>query len=752
MKKSVALVLLFLACTVVIQAKPVDKAVAARYAALVLHKGVVDATPARFTECYLFSGADGEGFALIAADDCVRPLLAYSHDGTFDAAHMPAHVEAWIDGYRREIASVVEAGIAPSPRVQAMWENPTADKSGSHVDPLLTTRWSQRPYYNTRCPYDTVDSAYCVTGCVATAMAQIMRYWQWPVVGYSSHSYNIPEYGTLSADFSNTAYRWDLMPDTLNALCDSAEIDAVATLIYHAGVAVEMMYSPAGSGAWSISTGFLDDPCAENALKSYFRYNSGLVGLHKDNNDDAVWDSMLRAELDAARPVYYSGVDIMAGGHAFVIDGYDTLGMFHVNWGWGGNYNAWYTVDSLSPGADSLNGTSLYTFNHLNNALFGVYPDQVSDDTVVTVSIVNSDTAMGTISGSGTYHLYDTVNVMPRAAEGCRYLRMASGARNMPSSFLATHNITDTAVFERIEGDTIGYCIDNFCETLRDRHDNTSEWGIRIPTVMRRGRQLTAVQLYYYTSEGDYTLNVYTGDSLGESDPVYSGVYSLSGEEGWRTLALDSVLTFHHTRTIWIAISYTDTSTTTQYPITCAPYCGNSDGSWFHFPSGWQPYDRQGEYYTWKLRAVFDPRERYHVAASPNDINAGDVTGMGYYTPGATVILNALSKSGYHFAYWSNGSTDNPLHFILTSDTAFVAFFESNNGIGEIDDSELEVVLSGLILTVDNPTGLPMELYDVTGRLLVQTLSRSLAFTLPASGVYILKLNDQKVRKIVAVK
>ena len=140
MKRIFLVLILMLGVTPVIHAKHVDKAVAARVANEVLKKQVIDATPNTFLECYLFVGADGKGFAIIAADDCVRPLLAYSSDGSFDPDHMPAHVASWIDGYQREIASVVAAGITPSPQVQAMWETLIPSKSGSSVAPLLTTR------------------------------------------------------------------------------------------------------------------------------------------------------------------------------------------------------------------------------------------------------------------------------------------------------------------------------------------------------------------------------------------------------------------------------------------------------------------------------------------------------------------------------------------------------------------------------------------------------------------------------------
>ena len=740
-----------LGVTPVIHAKHVDKVVAARVANEVLKKQVIDATPNTFLECYLFVGADGKGFAIIAADDCVRPLLAYSSDGSFDPDHMPAHVASWIDGYQREIASVVAAGIAPSPQVQAMWETLIPSKSGSSVAPLLTTRWAQRPYYNSLCPYDIYDSAYAVTGCTATAMAQIMKYWEWPLVGWNSHTYVHQRYGTLSADFGNTIYRWDRMPDTLNALCDSLEIDAVAILMHHAGVAVEMNYGTRASGAATVAQRGFTQPCAENALKTYFRYNPLLFGSTKAGYSDSEWDAMLRGELDAARPVLYSGYDDNSGGHAFVLDGYDTLGMFHVNWGWGGYYDAYYTIDSLSPGAGSMGGDAVYTFNSRNGAIFNVYPwTETSSDTIVTVNIAVNDTTLGYIEGNGTYSIYDTVTIIPHAAEGCRFQRLTSGRNNLPLTFLAVSNIFGTLFFERIEGDTVGYCNDNVVTAWHDDYSSTTEWGIRIPPIMRRSRQLTAVQLYVYMG-GNFTMNIYDADSLDGATPVYTDEFYITDDEaGWNTLQLDSVLTFHYTKTVWITFSITTGDD--RYPAACASFCGNSDGSWYHLPDGWQPYDQYGEYYTWMIRAILDSRDRFHVAATPNDIYAGDVTGMGFYAPGDTVTLNALPHNGYQFSHWGNGDTVNPMHFVITCDTAFIAYFIPVTGIEEIENSELKVEINGLVLNIENPTDRPVSLYDITGRLLATSQLSSFTFHLPAPGVYLLKMEGLPARKIVVVK
>lgn len=740
-------ILLLLSLAAIVAAKPVDMSEARRVAGFFFPGCQLEVT--NLQGIYLCQPVSGQGFVLVAADDCVRPVLGYSAHSSFSFP-LPDHVTAWVDGYRREIASLVAAGASPSAEVQALWENPLPHKTvGNSVEPLLSTRWAQRPYYNLYCPYDSVDSAYSVTGCVATAMAQIMRYWQYPEMGWNSHSYYHPNYGVLSADFGSTHYRWNQMPDTLNALCDSLEIDAVATLMYQAGVSVNMAYSPRGSGAYSLSVGNLSTPCAENAMKTYFRYNPMLYGLNKSFFSDAEWHSMLYDELDAARPVFYTGADLAAGGHAFVLDGYDTLGMFHVNWGWGGYYDGFYTIDSLSPGAGSLGGEPVYTFNIYNTALFDVYPAPTPTDTVVTINFVSNRPECGSVTGSGTYHLYDTVTILPQASQGCRYLHMSTGWRNIPFTFLAVHDISDTVFFDYIEGDTAGYCTDTPVQSWRDDYGTTTEWGIRVPPVMRHARQLTAVQLYY-SVEGDYTLNIYLGDSIDGATPVYSGVYSLSGEAGWRLLELDSVLTFNHAQILWITISHTDTNVT--YPLACDSYCGNSDGSWYHMPWGWQTYDRHGIYYTWMLRAVFMPRREYNVVASPNDVTLGDVYGMGLYLPGDTISLRAVPKSGCDFVEWSTGSIANPMSFVLTCDTAFVAVFRSRTGIEGVDDSGLRVTTDGLNVTVDNPTGEPLELYDIQGRLISTSEIRNTVFRLPTSGVYILKVGGMPSRKIVAVK
>lgn len=552
---------------------------------------------------YVFNALGGQGFVLVAADDCVRPVLGYSPKGTFDAEALPAHVAAWLEGYGREIASLEAAGAVPSAEVQAQWEALPAPKRGSTaVEPMLTTTWNQAPYYNLFCPYDDQDSALSVTGCAATATAQIMKYWNHPSIGCGSEGYN-SSFGYLTAQFDTTHYRWNLMPDALTAVTDSVEVAAVAELMYHVGVAIHMNYSASGSGAQIINFGYAGYPSSQTALQNYFRYSPLMRGLMKDQYADAVWDSMLYVEIEAGRPVLYAGFD-SAGGHAFVLDGFDSLGFFHVNWGWGGAYDGYYTIDSLSPGAGGIGGNATYTFNVNNQALIGICPAPYTPGSPVTVDVAY-DATMGNVEGAGTYvPCSDEVTVVARAREGYRFVRWASGSNANPVEFLAGGDFIDSAIFEPIFGDTLGYCSDEFYQSWQDDWGSTTEWGIRLPSAMRNPfRSLGAAQIFVY-APGSYTFKVYQGDSICANNQLYTQTRYFAAL-GWNEIVFSEPVPVSHPKDVWLTVSYTGY----QFPAAHSRYTGNSDGSWYHLPDGWAPYDQQGVYCTWMLRGVFVERE-----------------------------------------------------------------------------------------------------------------------------------------------
>lgn len=326
---------------------------------------------------------NGTGFVIVPADDRVMPVLAYSFTDPFPAELNP-ELGYWLRGYNAQIAAVGKSAL---PR-NSQWDRPLLDpEPDSTVDltgvpAMLTTKWNQNNPYNKFCPYDSSEHSRTVVGCVATAMAQIMKYWNYPAYGEGSHSYTPTQwhssydFGTLTADFGNTTYLWEYMPDELDQLARTFQRDAVARLSYHCGVAVDMMYgtsSQGGSGAYT-SCGNWASACATNAFWQYFKYDTSLYFASRDHTgNDSLWRALIDEQLAQGHPLYYDGSDT-SGGHAFVLDGSDTNGRYHFNWGWGGSGDGFYTIDNLAPGSGGDGGNATYTFNHSQGAIFGIKP------------------------------------------------------------------------------------------------------------------------------------------------------------------------------------------------------------------------------------------------------------------------------------------------------------------------------------------------------------------------------------------
>ena len=321
----------------------------------------------------------GDGFVIVSADDAVKPVLGYSTKGTFTGENMPVNCRSWLQGYADEIAFVKENNLSAPEKVSQAWtalaEGREPSRSGNTraVEPLLTTTWDQSPFYNALCPGEGDDQA--ITGCVATAMAQIINYHQWPAHGMGTRLYSYDAYENIFADYGNTTYQYDLMPNDLDWIYDEEnydwiepdpqQVNAVATLMYHCGVAVNMQYSSSESGAY--------DEAARAGFITQFGYDAHLA----NKGDDSTWIVMLKEELDQARPIYYAGQGRFWGsnsGHAFVCDGYDDDDYFHFNFGWSGSYDGYFaigaiTTDDYYPGSVLHSGTG-FTVNSSNRAIF----------------------------------------------------------------------------------------------------------------------------------------------------------------------------------------------------------------------------------------------------------------------------------------------------------------------------------------------------------------------------------------------
>lgn len=329
-----------------------------------------------FQEFYIFVHAQGKGYVIVAADDCVQPIIAYSLSNSF-VFPLPAHVQAQLQGYEEEIAYYKSAGMRATGEISELWQSMLngsyTPRNTTSVAPMLTTTWNQSPYYNDLCP----DSAgiHAVTGCTATATAQVMKYWNWPVTGTGSFTYTDDNFGTLTANFGATTYNWSMMPNALNSQSTTAQVNAVATLMFHVGVAIETDYGINSSGAYANSYGYSTLSCSENALKDYFGYKNTLYSVYKDQTTSANWVSILTAEMDAGRPVIESGHG--GGGHAFVCDGYDNNGLFHINWGWGSAYDGYFAHDALNPGGGGTGSSSMGTYNQDQSLVVGIEPNGV---------------------------------------------------------------------------------------------------------------------------------------------------------------------------------------------------------------------------------------------------------------------------------------------------------------------------------------------------------------------------------------
>ena len=326
------------------------------------------------TDYYVFNVSNGEGFVIVAGDDRVKPILAYSTTGSIDPNNMSEGFEFTLDGFREEIQYVREHNLTATPDIVAEWrsvnEKGSLNRGGQTrtvVGPLCQTLWNQNFPWNSQCPEDPEGSGgHVYAGCVATAMGMVMKFWEWPAQGVGSHSYHPDGYAQQSANFGETEYHFELMPNTLDSTSTEEEYFEIAQLLHHLGISVDMMYSGSGSGAYS--------DAVPSALRSYFRYNCNDHVTNYGNwwpgwgytNEE--WAQMLKdGGLDELLPLYYSGQDDSgAGGHAYVCDGYDENDYFHFNWGWSGRDNAWCPIGALN--------TTRYAFNQMNGFTGHIIP------------------------------------------------------------------------------------------------------------------------------------------------------------------------------------------------------------------------------------------------------------------------------------------------------------------------------------------------------------------------------------------
>ena len=404
MKKFFVLIAAFLIVAGQISANPVDvntaKNLGVKYltANVVSAKGITDVQHVYTLSSetgvpYLYVFNYENGFVVMSADDRAHPVLGYDEGCAFDENNIPDGLEYYLGHYGRQIQYAIDNDLVAEDAIAEQWEllreegNVVKTRMDRAVNPLLTTTWDQGWPYNYYAPSCTsyYIGNHCYAGCVACAMSQVMKFWNWPETGVGSHTYSTSSYGgTLSADFGSTTYDWSIMPNQLGSSANAAA-QAVALLMYHCGVSVDMNFTPNGSGA---NTGDVPD-----AVKQHFRYASCTVMRYRDLYTREAWEDMIIECLDRGIPTVYAGSG-SDGGHAFNCDGYNNQRYFHFNWGWSGSYNTYFQIDALNTGNGSFNENQRVVVNMIPDYIYSAMVPaietleaNVADDVTKTVTL-----------------------------------------------------------------------------------------------------------------------------------------------------------------------------------------------------------------------------------------------------------------------------------------------------------------------------------------------------------------------------
>ena len=369
---------------------------------------------------YVFNGQ--EGFVLVSAADDTRAVLGYSDNGRFDATDIPENMQFWLQMYADELARYeANKPVLKAGQVALTRSKRAAATTYPTIAPILgNVKWGQGTPYNNLCP--TVGGERSVTGCVATAISQIMYVHKYPTKGtgsktYTSESNNLK----LSVNFGATTYDWENMLPYYNNNYNSTQANAVATLMYHVGVAADMDYDPDGSGAAS--------SVALANLGTYFDYDKGIQTLPKDYMKEEDILNAIVADLEVGHPVYVSGATKNQEGHAFVCDGMQSDGYLHINWGWDGMSNGYFALSALDPEQQGTGGSaSDMAFTEGVEVFTGIQPDkggaatplvtvknltmtsdtEISRNAKVAVSLDEfTSSGMATAAGTLSYYVYD---------------------------------------------------------------------------------------------------------------------------------------------------------------------------------------------------------------------------------------------------------------------------------------------------------------------------------------------------------
>lgn len=718
MKKTFLLIqIVFLLGALSINAASVSRQEASNVAATFLKQPSVEEVAVPFEHLYVFNG--DHCFVIVPDDDVVTPMIGYSRDCCFEMNDNLKGCLMVIDG---NIQACRDSGKQPSDKVQEMWNAlrngqgmPMANRAV--VEPLVKTRWGQNRPYNDNCPGGSV------TGCSATAMAQVMKYWEFPNHGIGSHSYNHPEFGTLSANFGATTYDWDHMPFSPDASTVSdVERQALSTLMYHCGVSIDMDYGlDESSGDLTKMT---------STLPAYFGYAPTVQWLYQRNYTEAAWKSMLKAELDALRPMCYVSAFPQEGMsrasfHAFVCDGYDEMDYFHLNWGWTGSGDGYYDVFSMIPVGETnfnyvvLGINPLFVVSAPNDlaavsesdairlswtqpqgtATFNVYRDDELIATGVTATTY-CDTEMS--YGVHSYYLKAldaNGNRSWKSNSAEAFCEFTAPAPIALDATLAGDSLTLHWEMTSPWHDTLAYGTGPIVGSYgySPTYPNPTFWGQRFPAEMLRpygGYVIKGVSLYVNQS-GSYTLNVCRGDDKGVTEVMAQQSFEVS-QEGWQDLLLDTPYPLEFTRDVWVVMN---TPAGMYWVSAACDYDGpGKENAAFYSVEMSDSFFSVDASRSWMMKTILEDGLTYRV--NRNDELLATVL------HGHTFVDHGIAAGEWDYKVWASyqGMENNePVSFSIS--VARVDAFPDNSASGTVDGNGLYEVGSTATVTAQPNDG-----------------------------------------------
>ena len=760
MKKFLLLFIAVISAAIMVAA-PVSQQTTERLANFFFHEHggesqLVFLANSKYTHLHIYGASDGQGFVIMSADDVVLPVLAYSTNRPIDLNDMPASVDWWLHDYDNQISWNIKNGYEPSPQVTSQWNALNAmvpsqlkikSATAGTTANLLSTTWAQNKYYNLQCPYDNTAQAYTYAGCVATAMAQIMKYWEYPTRGMGSYSYNCPPYGQQAADFSDTVFDYSSMPAALSAYTTTAQNNAVALLIRRCGIAVEMEYGVNSSSAATIGNNTIGYKAAENAYRENFKFLHSLHSVSITDYSTSEWIALMKNEIDNGRPVQYSAGDANnGGGHSFICCGYDSSNKLYFNWGWKGIHDGYYQVGNLNP--------SSYAYNLRNKAIIGIMPDTTNAATT-TVTLDSDIPGACTLTGAGTYQSYDSI-VTIKAMANPGYLTDGwdENITYNPYSFIANGgNVTHTALCSRMEGDTLGYCTNEYVTAYGS--SSTSKkyvWGIRLDSfAISANRKLDKIYTYF-SEPGRYiirTYNVNPGE-FPSTTADSNDTIQIAAEDYWETVVLRNPVAVDHSKDFWITFEWTGQG----YPKSFSRFRGNIDGIWNGNSDGsWSNYVTDKDIYgSWMIRGIFSYNPGpYTVTAKADNPSYGDVYGTGTYPRDTTITIKAVARKGYKFVEWNDGDTSAERSIVVKDVATYIAHFEVVSELPEATKAHtISAYSNGKHLIVENAEGILLNIYDASGRLVwTKKATRSLEYFEMPRGIYFIKANGKTIKCVI---